>query len=55
MEIFGPSMKRFLMKCMNQNAADVYEELAGQNIYVRYFNYEGLADKLRITTVRAML
>ena len=31
------------------NAGGVYEELAKQNIYVRYFPYPGLEDKLRIS------
>jgi histidinol-phosphate aminotransferase len=31
------------------NAREVYEELVKRDIYVRYFELEGLADKLRIT------
>jgi len=38
-----------LATCKNCQAADVYEKLAQRNIYIRYFAYPGLADKLRIT------
>jgi len=48
-----------LAKCKNElvraepsaarKAAEVYEKLTQQNIYVRYFNYPKLKDKLRIT------
>lgn len=38
-----------LAKCKNARAAEVYEKLTKQNIYVRYFNYPKLKDKLRIT------
>ena len=38
-----------LAKYKNTNAAKVYEELTKQNIYVRYFAYPRLEDKLRIT------
>lgn len=38
-----------LAKYRNGNAAKVYEELTKQNIYVRYFAYPRLEDKLRIT------
>ncbi len=33
----------------NGSAAPIHEELAGQNIFVRYWNTPGLADKLRIS------
>lgn len=49
MEVPDSQTNFVLAKCLNQNAADVYEELAALDIYVRYFNYEGLSDKLRIT------
>jgi len=38
-----------LAQCRNGGAADVYEKLAGRNIFVRYFSYPRLEDKLRIT------
>jgi len=38
-----------LAQCKNGGAADVYEKLTGRNIYVRYFSYPRLEDKLRIT------
>jgi histidinol-phosphate aminotransferase len=38
-----------LAKCKNVKAAEIYEKLTQQNIYVRYFNYPKLKDKLRIT------
>jgi histidinol-phosphate aminotransferase len=38
-----------LAKCKNCSAAEVYEKLVGQNIYVRYFAHPGLEDKLRIS------
>ncbi len=38
-----------LAKCKNAKAAEVYEKLTQRNIYVRYFNYPKLKDKLRIT------
>jgi len=38
-----------LAKCKNCNAPEVYEKLVEQNIYIRYFAYPGLEDKLRIT------
>ncbi len=38
-----------LAKCKNINAAEIYEKLAQRNIFVRYFIYPGLEDKLRIT------
>jgi histidinol-phosphate aminotransferase len=36
-------------KCSNARAVEVYEKLVKRNIYVRYFAYPGLEDKLRIT------
>lgn len=38
-----------LAKCLNCNAEDIYAKLAEKNIFVRYFELEGLTDKLRIT------
>jgi len=38
-----------LAKCKNTKAAEVYEKLTQRSIYVRYFNYPKLKDKLRIT------
>ena len=37
-----------LAKCKNCKAAEVYEKLTKRNIYVRYFDYPQLKDKLRI-------
>ncbi len=38
-----------LARCKDGDAAEVHKALAGRNIYIRYFPYPGLADKLRIT------
>ncbi len=38
-----------LARCPDHNAAQIVEKLAERNIYVRYFDKPGLADKLRIT------
>jgi histidinol-phosphate aminotransferase len=48
-----------LAKCKNglvgaepavaRKAAEIYEKLTQRNIFVRYFNYQDLVDKLRIT------
>ncbi|UCF42724.1 MAG: histidinol-phosphate transaminase [Planctomycetota bacterium] len=38
-----------LAECSNTKAAEVYEKLVKRNIYVRYFAYPKLEDKLRIT------
>jgi histidinol-phosphate aminotransferase len=38
-----------LAQCKNGTAAEIYEELKKRNIYVRYFEYPRLDDKLRIT------
>jgi histidinol-phosphate aminotransferase len=38
-----------LAKCKNSSASEIYEKLARRNIFVRYFTYQGLEDKLRIT------
>lgn len=38
-----------LAACKNCAAAEVYERLVQQNIYVRYFAYPGLEDRLRIS------
>ncbi len=38
-----------LAKCKTASAREIHEKLEQQNIYVRYFAYPGLDDKLRIT------
>jgi len=38
-----------LAKCKNSSAAEIHEKLTRRNIFVRYFAYIGLEDKLRIT------
>ncbi len=38
-----------LAACKKQNAKQIYQKLAKQNIYVRYFDLPRLDDKLRIT------
>ncbi|MHC4758453.1 MAG: histidinol-phosphate transaminase, partial [Planctomycetota bacterium] len=38
-----------LAACKDYKAQDVYDKLVERNIYVRFFNVEGLDDKLRIT------
>ena len=38
-----------LAECKNAKAAEIHEKLTQRNIYVRYFNYPKLDDKLRIT------
>jgi histidinol-phosphate aminotransferase len=38
-----------LAKCKNGKASEIYEKLTQRNIYVRYFAYPQLEDKLRIT------
>jgi histidinol-phosphate aminotransferase len=38
-----------LAKCKNDSASEIYEKLIQQNIFVRYFAYPRLEDKLRIT------
>ncbi len=44
------SQANFILARSTTVAADkIYQKLAEQNIYVRYFNLPGLADKLRIT------
>ena len=48
--VIGSSQTNFILaKCDSPSAADVYEQLAKRNIYVRYFNLPTLTDKLRIT------
>ncbi|MCK5000035.1 MAG: histidinol-phosphate transaminase, partial [Anaerohalosphaera sp.] len=49
LEINDSQTNFVLAKCIDQNAGDIYEKLAAKNIFVRYFNLEGLTDKLRIT------
>ena len=38
-----------LAECKNSKAVEVYEKLARRNIFIRYFAYPELKDKLRIT------
>jgi len=38
-----------LAQCKNGKAVEIYKELTKRNIYVRYFEYPRLEDKLRIT------
>jgi histidinol-phosphate aminotransferase len=38
-----------LAQCKNGNASEIYEKLTRRNIFVRYFAYPRLEDKLRIT------
>lgn len=38
-----------LVQCKNGNASEIYEKLTRRNIFVRYFAYPRLEDKLRIT------
>ena len=38
-----------LARCDNFSASEIYAKLAERNIYVRYFDLPGVADKLRIT------
>ncbi|MHC4911635.1 MAG: histidinol-phosphate transaminase [Planctomycetota bacterium] len=38
-----------LAKCSGTRAVEVHEKLLKRNVYVRYFAYPGLEDKLRIT------
>lgn len=46
----GESHTNFVLaQTPNDSAADLHEQLAKKNIYVRYFNVTGLEDKLRIT------
>ena len=46
----GESQSNFLLAKITQPAAkEVYEKLAQRNILIRYFNLEGLEDKVRIT------
>lgn len=44
------SQANFILAQSEQhNASDLHDELAKRRVYVRYFNYPGLQDKLRIT------
>ena len=46
----GWSQTNFLLATISKLLArEVYEKLAKRNIYIRYFDQEGLTDKLRIT------
>jgi histidinol-phosphate aminotransferase len=48
-DVHDSSANFILAKCSNTRAVEVYEKLMKRNIYVRYFAYPGLEDKLRIT------
>jgi histidinol-phosphate aminotransferase len=48
-DVPGSSSNFVLAKCKNHKATEVYEKLAERKIYVRYFAYPNLNDKLRIT------
>jgi len=46
----GDSQTNFILaKCDSYDAENLYKELVKRNIYIRYFNLPGLADKIRIT------
>ncbi len=46
----GDSRTNFVLaRCDNAGASEIYARLAERNIYVRYFDLPGMADKLRIT------
>ena len=49
LEVLDSQSNFILAKCITSDAGKVYESLAAENIYVRYFNLPGLADKLRIS------
>ena len=49
MEVQNSQTNFVLAKCTGKEAADIYDQLAERQIYVRYFNLPGLSDKLRIT------
>jgi histidinol-phosphate aminotransferase len=49
LEIRDSQSNFILAKCINVDAAKVFDDLAAANIYVRYFRLPGLEDKLRIT------
>ncbi len=44
----GKSFTNFLL-ARKDNAKEIYRKLADKNIFVRYFDHEGLRDKIRIT------
>jgi histidinol-phosphate aminotransferase len=48
-EVAASSANFVLARCGKLQASEIYEKLVQRNIYVRYFNLPGLADKLRIT------
>jgi len=49
LEVADSQSNFILARCITSDAGKVYEALAGQGIYVRYFKLAGLEDKLRIT------
>ncbi|MFH1613615.1 MAG: histidinol-phosphate transaminase [Planctomycetota bacterium] len=48
-EVPASSTNFLLAGCRGRKAKEIYEELARRHIYVRYFDYPELRDKLRIT------
>ncbi len=48
-DVAGSQTNFVLARCGQGNAADLHDKLAQRHIYVRYFAYAGLEDKLRIT------
>ena len=42
-------MRENKAKCRKVKAVEIYEKLTQQNIYIRYFAYPELEDKLRIS------
>jgi histidinol-phosphate aminotransferase len=48
-EVPDSSSNFILAKCKNHKAAEIHKKLIGRKIYVRYFDYPKLNDKLRIT------
>ncbi len=48
--VAGDSRANFVLaQCESLGASEIYDKLTDRNIYVRYFNLPGVADKLRIT------
>lgn len=48
-EVAKSSANFVLAECKNCKAKDIFENLLRRNIFIRYFDMPGLADKLRIT------
>ncbi len=49
LDVPGSSSNFVLVECRDGRAAEIYEKLSQRNIFVRYFDYSELKDKLRIT------